>query len=121
MHNPHAFDGKVASLSFLHVGTSVGDRIEKLEKRFKTLHNQLMSQLEKNNSVDEVPDSLTLLPIKFKMIAARTINQLFHWLNLLFTFIDYSLLNYLISEFGDTELKDEMKLCTRVRGTEIHE
>ena len=90
-----------------------------LESRFTTLHDQLKSELtDKKIPVDEILHSLTRLPIDLKFEhdeiiesklptaeKARNINQLFFRINPLFTFIDYRLLIYLISQYGSTGLK----------------
>ena len=43
-----------------------------------------------------------------KLEKRRVISQLFNCLNLLFTFIDFKLLQHLISKFGSQDLKIEM-------------
>lgn len=116
---------------FLFTGIDVCNRIKMLEKLIRKLSNRLQSQLvNKKISVETVLESLTLLPIELKMEydssiqeklpqveRAGTIPELFHRLNPLFTFIDYSLLHYLISEFGNFELKNDM--VSYVKGIEI--
>ena len=78
--------------------------------------------MEKNVSVETLLQSLTLLPISCKneyeatiqkllpdVEGKKTIPELLLRLNPLFTFIDYNLLEYLVSEFGSEELKSNMK------------
>ena len=97
-------------------------KIEKLEKLFKELQNQLKSELvEKKVSVETLLQSLTTLPIYFRreyetairkllpeVEREKTIPELLFRLNTLSTFIDYSLLEYLASEFGSEKLKSKM-------------
>ena len=97
-------------------------RMNKLENRFITLHDQLKSELlQKNTTVETVLESLTLLPMEFKLEydesiqaklpeveKATTIKQLFNRLNPLFVFIDYRLLKHITSKFGTAQLKADM-------------
>jgi hypothetical protein len=97
-------------------------KINKLERRFFTLHDQFKSELlQKNIPVEAISESLTLLPMELKLEydelvqaklpqieTATTITQLINRLNPLFTFIDYNLLNYLASKFGSAQLQAAM-------------
>ena len=102
--------------------TGVKQRIKMLEKGFTGYHNQLKRELlVKGFSAEDVLESLTLLPIDLKLEydmsiqeklplfeQATTIPQLFNRLSPLFTFIDYTLLEYLISTFGSETLQMNM-------------
>ena len=97
--------------------------MEDLQKKFASLHNQLQDDLSKKNvPVKEILDSVTLLPVELKLeydesiqaklpdvMKVQSRDQLFYHLNPLFTYIDYRLLEYLISKFGTTELQKNMK------------
>ena len=96
--------------------------IEALIEQFDCLHERLVNELsEGSTSVDQVLRVLTKLPVTFrkeyestiqkvlpKLEKRRVISQLFNRLNLLFTFIDFKLLQHLISKFGSQDLKQEM-------------
>ena len=71
--------------------------------------------------MDRLLQALTLLPLIFRKQYESTIQSMlpelenrevirnfFHRLNPLFTFIDYKLLQHLVSKFGSAELKTEM-------------
>ena len=107
---------------------TVAGKIEQLEKQFKGLHKCIRMELKENEGVDvnEILQSLTLLPTKLKMeyeaqIAKRLptlqkeerISELFLHLNPLFSFIDYTLLEYIINEFGSAPLKEKMQSYSR--------
>ena len=93
-----------------------------LQRQFRGLHRRFLSELkERRVSVDDVLTELTLLPIecrkeyesliqqKLPMLEESTrITTLFNRLNPLFTFIDYGLLQHLISNLGSTELNEDM-------------
>ena len=92
--------------------------------QFRSLHQRLISELkEREVSVDQVLDQLTFLPIQVKNEYESWIQKklptleentqvatLFRRLNPLFTFIDYGLLDHLMSNFGSKELKEDMAL-----------
>ena len=102
----------------------MGKKIKELHRRFSKLHAQLQSELklsENNISVEDILRSLTLLPMELKLEydepiqaklpqiqTATTITELMPWINPLFTYIDYNLLNYLASEFGSPQLQADM-------------
>ena len=102
----------------------MSERIETLEEQFGDLHNQLVKELtDRRISVDNLLQALTLLPFAFRkqyesaiqsmlpeLENRDDISNLFHRLNPLFTFIDYKLLQYLVSKFGSAELKKKMTL-----------
>ena len=102
----------------------IAKRIDTLQKQFRGLHHRFQSELnEQQVSVDDVLTELTLLPIecckeyesliqqKLPTLEESTrITTLFNRLNPLFTFIDYGLLQHLISNLGSTELKEDMSL-----------
>ena len=103
-------------------GINIAKRIDMLQKQFRGLHRRLLSELnEQRVSVDDILAELTLLPIecckeyenliqqKLPALEESTrITTLFNRLNPLFTFIDYGLLQHLISNLGSTELKEDM-------------
>ena len=96
--------------------------IENLEETYRDLHKRLQSEMVAGNvKVEDVLHSITLLPMKLKLeydtsIQAKlpevetitSIPPLFLQLNPLFTFVDYTLLQYLVSGFGSAELKADM-------------
>ena len=103
---------------------SVEERIPLLEDKIENLCDQLRSELEeKGVTTDDVLDKVTFLPIKLrkeyedrvtkkieeKLTCSESIRQLFRFLiNPLTTFLDYQLLEYLISKFGSSHLKQDM-------------
>ena len=103
---------------------SVEERIPLLEDKIQNLCDQLRSELdEKGVTADDVLDKMTFLPIKLrkeyqdritkkieeKSTCSESIRQLFRFLiNPLTTFLDYHLLEYLISKFGSSQLKQDM-------------
>ena len=104
----------------------VSKRIATLEEQFDCLHDRLVTELsEGGTSVERVLRALTKLPLTFRKEYESTIqsmipdlekreviHNLFYRLNPLFTFIDYELLQYLVSKFGSQELKQEMTSYT---------
>lgn len=79
--------------------------------------------MEKKIEVQHLLESLTMLPISFRLEyeaaiqkllpdieGKKTIPELFLRLSPLFTFIDYNLLKYLVSEFGSEELRRKMSI-----------
>ena len=104
------------------IGIDIAKHIDTLQRQFRGLHRQFLSELnEQRVSVDNVLTELTLLPIecckeyqsliqqKLPMLEESTrITTLFNRLNPLFTFIDYGLLQHLISNLGSMELKEDM-------------
>ena len=104
------------------VGINIAKHIDTLQRQFRGIHRRFRSELnERRVSVDDVVAELTLLPIecckeyesliqqKLPMLEESTrITTLFNRLNPLFTFIDYGLLQHLISNLGSTELKEDV-------------
>ena len=100
----------------------VSKRIETLEEQFDSLHDRLVTELSEGGaSVENVLWALTKLPLAFRKEYESTIQNmlpdlekrevirnLFHRLNPLFTFIDYKLLQHLVSKFGSPKLKKDM-------------
>ena len=100
--------------------------IEALIEQFDCLHERLVTEVSKGGiSVGKVLRALTRLPLTFRteyeskiqsmlpeLEERRVIDNLFYRLNPLFTFIDYELLQHLISKFGSHELKLEMTSYT---------
>ena len=117
----------IIPLSFhaeFHLDVSM--KIDALEEQFNCLHKCLVNELSKGDtSVEEVLRVLTMLPLKLRreyesriqnmlpeLEDKKVVHNLFYHLNLLFTFIDYELLQYLISKFGSQGLKQEMTSYT---------
>ena len=110
--------------SFLIIGfpLDVSERIETLDAQFRGLHSRLLRELTKGGvTVDDLLQELTLLPFAFSQQYESTIQsmlpnlekeevirKLFLRLNPLFTFIDFKLLQHLVSAFGSPELKKDM-------------
>ena len=99
-----------------------------LEKQFSSMQRRLQSEMKTNSQVspETLVDSLTLLPISLRaeyqkfvfenlrtLEKAESIREIFHHLNLHFTFIDYRLLEYLIDEYGSHRLKQDMSVYTK--------
>ena len=106
----------------------VGSKIEELEAQFRGLHTCILKELKENKALDiqEVLHALTLLPTRLRneyqklildklptLRSEESISELFLHLNPLFSFLDYSLLEYIIEVFGSTSLKDRMKCYSR--------
>lgn len=116
------------SIIFNFFAATCMERIQSLDKKFDQLHDKLVTTLTTKEissqiSVDTVLQSLTKLPFIFrctyenairKMIPELekqpTIHKLFLRINPLFTFIDYELLEHLISKFGSQMLNKEMSV-----------
>ena len=110
--------------SFLIIGfqLDVSERIETLDEQFRGLHDRLLRELASGGvSVDDLLQALTLLSFAFSQQYESTIQsmlpnlekeevvrKLFLRLNPLFTFIDFKLLQHLVSKFGSPELKKDM-------------
>ena len=111
--------------SFLiYTDVSVEERIPLLEDKIENLCDELRHEVEeKGVMADDVLDKMTFLPIKLrkeyqdrvtkkieeKSTCSESIRQLFRFLiNPLTTFLDYQLLEYLISKFGSSQLKQNM-------------
>ena len=100
----------------------VPKRIETLIEQFDCLHERLVNELSEGDiSVDKVLRALTRLPFTFRteyeskiqsmlyeLVQEKIIHNLFYHLNPLFTFIDYELLQHLVSKFGSQALKQNM-------------
>ena len=100
----------------------MSEKIEALEEQFSALHDQFLSELTNGSvSVKRLLQALTLLPLTLRKQYESTIqsmlpelenreivDNIFHRLNPLITFIDYKLLQHLVSKFGSTELKKDM-------------
>ena len=100
--------------------------IETLIEQFNCLHECLVNEVSEGGiSVGKVLRALTRLPLTFRteyeskvqsmlpeLEERRVIDNLFYRLNPLFTFIDYELLQHLVSKFGSQELKQEMTSYT---------
>ena len=102
----------------------ISERIETLESQFDNLHQRLMSEVMENEALSgmELLRALTMLPISLRkeyesliqqMLPAldikATVTELFLRLSPLFRFIDYGLLDHLISRFGSLELQKDTK------------
>ena len=102
----------------------MADKIHQFEKQFKDLHKCIRMELVEKEGIDvkELLQSLTLLPTKLKneyqeeilkklpmLRKEDSIPELFLHLNPLFSFLDYTLLEYIIEEFGSAALKQKMQ------------
>ena len=109
------------------------ETITKLEKQFSSLQRRLQSEMKTNSEVspETLVDSLTLLPISLRaeyrkfvlenlktLERAESIREIFHHLNLHFTFIDYRLL---VDEYGSRRLKQDMLAYTTKMGVFMDE
>ena len=99
-------------------------RLDSLEEEITTLTSQLCHEVEKNGvTIKHLLNKLTMLPVALRRefqdslrrdIATfgdtcKTISHVFHLLiNPLTTFLDYKLLEHLISKFGSSQLKQDM-------------
>ena len=106
----------------------MADKIHQFEKQFKDLHKCIRMELVEKEGIDvkELLQSLTLLPTKLKneyqeeilqklptLRKEESIPELFLHLNPLFSFLDYTLLEYIIEEFGSATLKQKMQSYSR--------
>ena len=104
------------------VECSVVTKMKKLDGRFRSLHGNLLSELEyKKVPVWRVLNSLTLLPVELRQEYVKIISEklpdlrreeeisdLFLHLNPLVSFIDHGLIKYIIDQFGSNTLKKMM-------------
>ena len=118
----HFIDVQVHFLLLTGFPLDVSERIETLEEQFGAIHDRLLTELTNSGvSIDRLFQALTLLPLTLRKQYESTIQGMlpelenrevvcnfFHRLNPLFTFIDYKLLQHLVSKFGSTESKTEM-------------
>ena len=114
--------------------------IEDFESRFRSLQNEILSQLIKRRvDPSTVINSLTLLPLKLKKEYEKAIQELlpffsnkegidklFFHLNPLFSFLDYGLLEYIIKIYGSDALKQDMTtyssdMCIFMKETTIRQ
>ena len=100
----------------------VSERIEKLTIRFRNLAHRARQELkEKRTSLEDFWDTVTNLPQQIKpehekyldeklgcMLNAKSLDEILYRFNLYWSFIDYSLLKYIIDRFGSPQLKEEM-------------
>ena len=101
------------------VDANVLSHICDLERQFRRLHENLLTDLEvKKVTVTKLLHSLTLLPIEIRveyktaiteifpdLHRESTISDLFYHLSPLVDFLCYGLLEYVINEFGSETLK----------------
>ena len=94
-------------------------QIRDLERRFRQIHESLLTELENNNvAVERLLHSLTLLPAEIRDDYMTTIREmlpvlrkeprasdLFYHLSPLVDFLSYGLLNHIIDVFGSDALK----------------
>ena len=102
---------------------SVTKNISKLERTFLDLGRFLLRELiESSISVNDIVDHLTFTPLSFnkeiynlihdkmdKIENEKTLRSLFHFLNTVWNYLDYHLLEYIIIEFGSDSLNKDMK------------
>ena len=104
--------------------TDIAERIETLEGQFDSLHQRLMTEVTENEALSgkELLRVLTMLPVSLRkeyesliqqilptLESKNTTTELFLRLNPLFVFVDYGLLDHLVSKFGSPALKGDMK------------
>ena len=96
--------------------------VHDLERQFRQIHKNLLTELEENKvSVQEMLHSLTLLPTEIRidykpaiteifpdLRRESTITDLFYHLSPLVDFLSYGLLKYIIDVFGSDALKSEL-------------
>ena len=97
--------------------------MDRLEEKFSDIQKRLLAELNKNNklSPEHLVNSLTLLPIALRteyqkfisedlqaLQRVDSITSVFHHINPLLSFIDYSLLAHLVKEHGSEQLQGEM-------------
>ena len=105
---------------------AVAERIATLEKQFRDLHQSLLFELIEGEGISATKFFLALemLPMAFRREyqdkiremtrniephgPAKVTREIFLHYSPLFTFIDYRLLEHLISEFGKPKLKERM-------------
>ena len=107
---------------------TVGKQIKHLEKIFLSLKKMLLKELKADKEVttEVLLESLTILPTELQteygaylkenlpvLEDLGTISKIFSRLSLHFTFLDYSLLQHLIDEFGSEQLKQDMSAYNR--------
>ena len=91
-----------------------------MEKIFLNLKKMLLKELKANKEVtaEDLLNSLSILPtelqmeygayIKENLQELPTVSKIFQQLSLHITFLDYTLLQHLIDEFGSEQLKQDM-------------
>ena len=120
--NDIASNNLLFACSFLEI--HVKQRLDSLEEEITTLSSNLCHEVEKNGvTIEHLLNKLTMLPVALRRefqdsltreIATfgdtcKTIRHAFHLLiNPLTTFLDYKLLEHLISKFGSSQLKQDM-------------
>ena len=101
------------------VDKDVISHVHDLERQFRQIHKNLLTELEENKvSVKEMLHSLTLLPTEIRidykpaiteifpdLRRESTITDLFYHLSPLVDFLSYGLLKYIIDVFGSDALK----------------
>ena len=105
------------------ITVSVAQQIDKFEDRFRRLTYNAQDEItKKHTSVKKFQHTVTLLPLSIradhcqflkenlsKIEKADSIDEIFTYLNLYWTFIDYTLLEHIIREHGSNHLKAKMK------------
>lgn len=103
-------------------GVDITSQIQEFEERFEKLQFASLTELEqKQLDIKRFRHSLVLLPAKIKkehalflkenlptISKAESIDEIFMQLNLYWNFIDYSLLEHIVSRFCSEELKKDM-------------
>ena len=111
------------------IGTThdITKKIKRLEETFADLHRRLQSELTEGNGVstDDFLHSLSMLPVAFRNEYTNSIHELLPSTEMysqkvnvrlflhfapLFVFIDYGLLEHLITKFGSMMLKKDMNV-----------
>lgn len=116
-----------AYMTLYTAGAYVKQRLDSLENKFSALNKQFLCDLEgKGTTADELLDELTLLPVALRREYQESIKKelhevessangsirircvFHHLINPLTTFLDYKLLEHLISKLGTVKLKQDM-------------
>ena len=104
------------------VDADVLSHVHDLERQFRQLHENLLTDLEvKKVTIEKLLHSLTLLPTEIREEYKRaiseifedlrretTISDIFYHLSPLVDFLSYGLLEYVINEFGSNSLKKDI-------------
>ncbi len=107
---------------YILLGTTTADRIKEFDKRFRDLQNIALKEItEKGVTVTDFCQTLMTLPSsitsenkdfiisKYSLFKkAVSIESIFVHLNFYLSFIDFSLLEHIIEQFGSDSLKQNM-------------
>ncbi len=111
---------------YLYLG-NISSRIDHFEGRFRTLRLSTLKYLEEtNSSITDIKHSLLALPlairnehekllvVKYSLVEkAESVGGVFAIITSYLSYLDYSLLEHIIKEFGSESLKSQMKVYAR--------